>query len=175
MSTKVVSKLAAFFDHLLDLLGALAGTFIVLMMLVVSTHVIGRYIFHRPIAWVIEFSEYALLYIVLLGSAWLLKSEGHVTVDILINRLTPKGQSLLNFVTSILGIMACLILVWYGSQTTWDLFQRGIMLQEVVMMPKFVILGVIPVGGFLLLIQFLRRAGKYLKSWRLLRNTEQKL
>lgn len=171
----MLNKLVAFFDHLLDLLGALAGTLVVFVMVVVGAHVVGRYLFHRPIAWVIEFSEYSLLYIVLLGSAWLLKSEGHVTVDILIHRLTPKSQSLLNFVTSILGIMACLILVWYGGQTTWDLFERGIMLQEVVTMPKWVIVAVIPVGSFLLLIQFLRRTGKYLKAWRLLRNTEQEL
>ena len=54
---------------------ASAATLIfVAMMLVVCAEVLLRYGFNSPISWVVEISEYALLWITFLGAAWVLRA-----------------------------------------------------------------------------------------------------
>jgi TRAP-type C4-dicarboxylate transport system permease small subunit len=95
-----------------------------------------------------------------------LKREGHVKMDLVLTRLRPGTQSILNIITSVIGIFICLVLTWYGTVVTWDYFQTGYYIGTMLMPPKAPIMLIIPVGSFLLLIQFLRRAYSYLESWR---------
>jgi TRAP-type C4-dicarboxylate transport system permease small subunit len=159
-------KVGIIFDRINDLAVILAGILVIFVMLSVSADVVSSYFLRRPIEWVLEISEYMLLYIPFLVVAWVLKREGHVKVDILLNRLDPRTQSLLNVVISFIGAVVCFILAWYGVTTTWHLFQFGVTMPTPLRVPKFIIVAVIPVGFFFTFIQFLRRAWGYLGSWR---------
>ena len=172
MNKKAVNKVSNLFDSFLEFLGSLSGYIIIAVMLIVCAQVVARYFFRSPIQWVVEFSQFALLYIPLLGSAWLLKHEGHVSVDLLTHRLNPKSLSLLKFFTSLVGIMVSLVLVWYGGRVTVDLFQRDILIPEVVPIPEYIIVGIIPFGGLLMFIQFIRRAKGCFIQWNSLRKEE---
>ncbi len=163
---KLVTKLTAVFDRVLDALVLLVGISIILMMLAVSSDVVGRYFLKRPIAGVMEFSEFLLLYIVFLGAAWLLREEGHVKVDLVLNRLRPGTQVLLNIITSSMAAIVCLVLVWYGVMATLDYYQRDMVSMTFLEIPLYPVLAVIPVGSLLLFIQSLRRAYGYWASWR---------
>jgi len=165
---KWLAKASAIFDRILDILVFLACVLLMSAVALVASDVVSRYFFHRPIIWSVEITEYSLLYITFLGTAWLLREEGHVKVDVVLNELNPKNQNLVNIITSILGAMVCLVIAWYGAEITLDHFQRGIPAIEILHTPYFIILGIIPVGSFLLFIQFLRRTHKYLKDWRAL-------
>lgn len=134
------------------------------MMLAIFADVTLRYLINRPITWVFEATEYSLLYITFLGTAWLLKREGHVKLDLLLNWLKPRTQTFLNVVTSILLAIVCLLLVWYGAHSTWDHFQRGILSVRYYEPPKFIFLAVIPVGSFLLFIQSIKRTYGYVRQ-----------
>jgi len=118
-------------------------------------------------------SENSLLFILFLGAGWLLAKEGHVKVDVLLSQLNPKGQALVNAITSILGAIICLVIVWYGIQCTWDHFQRGVLAHTALELPVAPILAIIPVGSFMLFIQFLRRVYGYIGGWRSLSSKEQ--
>jgi TRAP-type C4-dicarboxylate transport system permease small subunit len=163
---KLLAKATAIFDGTINLLADLASVLIILMMLGISTDVAMRYFFVRPISWMVEIAEHSLLFVTFLGAAWVLKGEGHVKMDIVLNRLKPGTQALLNMITSILGAIICLFLVWYGAQVTWEYFQIGYVIFAVLSIPSAYIIIIIPVGSFLLFIQFLRRSYGYLKSWR---------
>ena len=126
-------------------------------MLCVSADVILRSVLNRPITWVNEGTEYSLLYITFLGAAWLLKKEGHVRVDIVLNRLEPRTRGILNVVTSVILAVVCFLLVWYGTQSTLDNFQRGILSVRYYELPKFAFLAVIPLGSLLLFIESLKK------------------
>ena len=133
-------------------------------MLSVCADVTLRYLFKRPLTWVLEGTEYALLYITFLVAAWLLKREGHVTVDIVPNRLEPKSRAILNFATSIVLVIVCCLLVWYGSQSTLENFQKGLLSVRYYELPKFAFLIIIPVGSFFLLIQSLKRTYSHFRQ-----------
>ncbi len=114
--------------------------------------------------WVLEGTEYALLYITFLVAAWLLKKEGHVKVDIVLNQLGPRARAILNFATSIILAVLCLLLVWYGAQSTLENFQKGLLSVRYYELPKFVFLIIIPVGSFFLLIQSLKRTCNHFRQ-----------
>lgn len=163
---KVIRTLGAVFDNAVNNFTGLAGVLLIFVMLVVCAEIVLRYFFHSPTLWVLEISEVLLLYITFLGTAWLLRREGHVKIDMLLTRLPLRTQALLNITTSTIGAIMWLALTWYGIVVTLDLFQRGISTPTVLHLPRFAIILIIPVGSLMLAIQFLRRAGGYWKTWR---------
>ena len=150
-------------DRVVGAFAIVAGILVVYTLCSVCLEVVLRYFFNRPQVWVIETAEYALLFITFLGAAWVLRNEGHVKVDLLINQLRPRAQTAINTVTSIVSAAVCLILTWYTGQLAFDHLQRGVVSEKMLTFPKGVLLAVIPVGCFLLFIQFLRRTHRYLR------------
>lgn len=169
---RLLAKLDAIFDRVIGSLAFLGGVLIVLMMLSISYEVISRYFFGHTEIWMVEFNEYALLFVLFLGSAWVLKREGHVSMDLVLIQLNPRGRALLNGLTSILGTLACMILTWYAGETTWGHFQKGVLVVRVLGVPKAPLLAIVCIGSFTLSIQFLRRSYKFLRNSRTLPQNE---
>lgn len=119
--------------------------------------VIFRYFLNRPIHWMLEITEYIMLYIPFLGAAYVLKEDGHIRVDILVNHLNEKARRVLNIITSFVGGMVMLTYTWFGGQVTWEYFKRGVPALESLKTPMFLILMVIPIGGFFFTVQFFRQ------------------
>ena len=159
-------KIGAIFDRTINLLAFLGGVIIIFTMIAVCSEVVRRYFLNRPIIWVSEITEISLLFIAFLGTAWVLKKEGHVKVDILLIHLSSRIQALFGIISSIIGVFICLLLVWYGAQVSWHNIQEGLYEPTILELPKGPLLTIIPVGSFFLLIQFLRRACGYWGEWR---------
>ena len=156
-NVQLSTKITSIYERILDISGVLAGVLIVAIMLAVSVDVVCRYFFYSPIVGVDEISATFLLYITFLSAAWLLRREGHIRIDILFNRLKPKAQARLDIITSVIGAILSLILVWYGTLATLDAWSRGVVYPTVLEIPRASSMVIIPVGGFLLFLQFLRR------------------
>ena len=153
-----LAKIGRVLDKIEDSFSFIAGIMLAFIMLSVCLEVFMRYFLNRPLQWVIELTEYALLYITFLGTAWLLKGEGHITVDVILIRFGPKTQSCLKIFSSVIGIIISFFLVWYGFEVTWENYREGIYNITVLEFPKAPILVIIPVGSLILLLQFIRRA-----------------
>jgi len=143
----------------------LAGLVLVFIMLSVCYDVVLRTFFGRPQMWVTEVIECLLLYMTFLASAWLLRDEGHVRVDIVLNRLKPRTIAFLGIVSSIIGVFVSAVLTLFGTTVTWDYYQRGIYTPSAMEIPVHWILIVIPVGSLLLFFQFMRRGAKNLAGF----------
>ena len=156
----------AVFDRIISLFMFLGGAILAFLMISVCWDVLARTLLRRPLTWVLEFTEYGLLYMTFLSAAWVLKNEAHVTNDVFFARLSPKNQALLNTMTSILGAVVCLLLTWFGAQVSWDKLQSGAYQPTSMEPPDFPIFAIIPVGFFLLFIQFIRRTHTHLRKWK---------
>lgn len=161
---KLVTRVSTIFDQALNSLAVFVGVLVIFVMLTTAYDVAMRSLLNRPSVWVIEVSEISLVGITFLGAAWVLRGEGHVKVDILLLRLDPKKKALLNSITSIVGIIICLVVAWYGAKVTWEQFEGGIRSPTMLAPPTFPDYLVISLGTFLLAVQFLRRAYGYLKG-----------
>lgn len=161
---KSILILDRIYNFCIDYLFYLAGVLVIALMLVVVADVTLRYSVKTPITWGFEFSEYTLLYMTFLATAWLLRSDGHVKMDILRSFLKPRPQAYLSFIASILLVIACFLLLWYGVSSTADNFQRGVLSVKYYSVPKFIFLIIIPIGSLLLLIQAVKRTYSSFRS-----------
>ena len=153
--------IARWVDGIIDGMAVIAGLMLVFMMFSICYEVVLRYFLFSPLTWVTEISEYILLYATFLGAPWVLKKDAHVKVDIVLARLGFKTQKMLNMATSMIGIVVCLVLVWFGTQTALDLYQRGIPVIKSLSVPKFLLVGIIPLGCLFMAVQFIRRMVAY--------------
>ncbi|MSQ18486.1 MAG: TRAP transporter small permease [Betaproteobacteria bacterium] len=135
-----------------------AVAILVALVCVVTFEVVMRYAFNRPTRWVVEFSEYALLYLAFLGGAWVLKEEGHVKVELLIEILSSHVRETLHVITSLAGAGVCGLFCWVSSTYIWEIYGTGEILFKAVLVKKWLIMVIIPPGLLLLTLQFVRRA-----------------
>lgn len=164
---KILAKTGAVFDRFLNALIVLACVIFTFTMLLVSTDVILRYVFNSPIAWTTEVCEYILVGIVSLGMAWLLRREGHVKVDFLLNQFSPGTQALINAFTSILAAAVLFIITWYGIQNILFLLGKPLAVETgILRIHKAVLLIPLAMGCLLVTIQFMRRTYKNLQIYR---------
>jgi TRAP-type C4-dicarboxylate transport system permease small subunit len=159
-------KLISLFDHTIQVMRIMAGILLVLVTVGVSVGVVSRYFFNRPIGWLVELSSYALLYITFMVAAWVLREEGHVSMDFVINRLSPRVQFLVQAMTSAVSALVCLILTCFGVVVAWDLLKTNYFTPTMLELPKWVIIAVIFVGSFLLSIEFIGRSIRFFREWK---------
>jgi C4-dicarboxylate transporter DctQ subunit len=165
-------KLDNIIDGIENIFAAFAALLVISAMVAVSFDVIIRLIFINPITGVSEYTEFALLFIPMLGAAWLLRIDGHVNIDMVTNYLSPGYFNFVSGMTSAVGTIVCGVITFLGAWCTWDNFQRGILTAGVVAIPRWILLIVIPVGFFLLGIESLRKTFSFFGKWKNLRSSE---
>jgi C4-dicarboxylate transporter DctQ subunit len=152
------------FDMIIDGMAFMAGILLLLVTLFVSYAVIVRYLHFRPPVWVLQYTEYALLWITFLGAAWLLREGGHIRIDTVMAMLNSRYLRKVEIMDNILGCIVCFAIFGFGTFHTMDLFQRGIMDVKGVSVPKFAFFLIIPLGGLTLTIQFARDFFRQVRS-----------
>lgn len=157
---KLVTKVRTIFDRVNSVCIFLAIVLLIYPMVTISADALMRYLLSRPQKWVSETTELCLPLITFLGTAWLLRRDEHVKMDIVINRLSPRPLAVVNIITSILGAIISLTLVWYGVKVSWEHFQMSYF-TPLLEIPTAPLLAIIPIGSFLLFIQFLIRIFEY--------------
>ncbi|HTY22828.1 MAG TPA: TRAP transporter small permease [Desulfomonilaceae bacterium] len=144
-------------DYVSKLFALLAGILLVLVTLFIGYVIFARIIDISSPAWIVQFTEYSLLWMTFLGTAWVLSRDRHVSIDLITSRLTPRGKIVLDIAHNLVGCGVCVVLCWFGVLTTWSMFQRGVIDVQVVDVAKYQVVLIIPLGFFLLALQFLRK------------------
>ncbi len=151
----------AAYDWLIDTLALLAALAIGCMAVWVTYEVVMRYLFTRPTIWTVDLSEYTLLWTTFLAAPWVLKREGHVTIDLVVNMLRPSAKRRLGIFVSLLGAAICAVYSWSTAQSVIEFHERDLIIRHLWEVKQYIPYIAIPVGGALLTIEFLRRAYRY--------------
>lgn len=152
----MIYKIEAALDRLLDLMKSVCCVLLAFLMVSVGYAVIARYFFNISQRWVIEFNEYALLYITFFGAAWLLREDGHVSLDIFYFRLSHRIQAYLDCIVALLGVIITVFIFWFSLNLTLEYYQRGLTFVSTLKIPRVIIFASIPYGSFFLIFQFIR-------------------
>ena len=171
---KIPAKVNRIFDRTMELFAALAAIFLVVMMLLVGADVTMRYLMNSPIGNVAEITGHMMLFVTFMGAAWVAKRDGHVKLDIVLNRLNPGAQAVLNTVTSIITAIICLTLAWYGARVAWDFFQRDVFMATILRTRLAPMMAIIFAGYLLLSVQFIRTSYVWAEKWRACRHQRLK-
>lgn len=145
-------------DRLCDLLAIFAGTYLVVIMFGIVISALAR-TFNLSGAWsshLFTFAEFGLLYIVMAASPWLVRHRGHVFIELVTAALPRRIQRPFSRAVSALCVLICLVLVWYTMGATIRAWQFGDAEMRSLDMPKYLLLGAMPIGFGLMGLQFAR-------------------
>lgn len=154
------------FDWILDGLGFLSGLLVLAMMVAVTYDVVMRYFLARPTIWIIDSTGFAMIFFTSLGAAWVLKGDGHIKIDFVVYRFGVRTKAAIDFVTSIVSLLACVLFLYWSWRITWDMYRGGDMLIESFSIPKHIVYWPIVAGALLLCLQFVRKIWQH---WQLTR------
>ena len=146
------------FDRLLDAMAALAGVILVFITAAVCYTIGMRFLFTKTTIWIMQTTEYALLWIVFLATTWLLRERGHITTDLIYTHLNKNAKCYLDCIMFVIGGLACAIMVYFGMDYVRECIIKGVTDVRAVTVPKWTIFIIIPAGSILLTIQFFRMA-----------------
>lgn len=140
----------------LNLVCAIAGASLLFgIAAIVCWEVLGRALGAPSRLWVIEVSEYALLFVTFLGAPYLLEKNRHVVLDLVLNSLTGRRQTVAQVLNAGIGLGVCALLTVVGVQVVIEQFAVGV--REVTVMRPYSwwITAAMPLGTGLMAVQFL--------------------
>jgi C4-dicarboxylate transporter DctQ subunit len=158
---KTIEKI---YDFILSFFAFLACLTLIAMMLATVIKVAMRVFFNYGLHGIDQISGIMMVYITFLGAAWVLRKDGHVTVDILMTIVSPPVRRMMLIISSILSAIVCLIIAYYGYYAVIRSVQRGIMVAAELEIPRAINLAVIPLGCFLLGVEFILRTLRFIRA-----------
>lgn len=140
-----------------NLFAAIAIFGLLFIIAAVCLEIVLRTFFDQSLVWVIEFSEYALLYITFLGTSWLLRRDEHVSVDLLTLAVNAVWRRRLGLLSAALGLTVALVLTVFGATITLEHMHKGTFKPTIMEFPTWIVLLVIPIGSAVLSLRFVHR------------------
>ena len=115
--------------------------------------VFQRYVLQAPTTWSNELVGYVFAGYILLGGGYTLLHRGHVAMDIVYARLSPRAQATLDVLTAGFVIIYCVVLLRETTVMAYDAWETGQRANSDWGPPLFPIYLVLPIGAALILLQ----------------------
>jgi TRAP-type mannitol/chloroaromatic compound transport system permease small subunit len=149
-------------DRLGEFVGRIVSWLTTLMVLVVFYDVVLRYVFNNGNIALQELEWHLFSIIFLLGSAYTLKKNGHVRVDILYTNFKDRTKAWVNLFGSLFFLLPFSIMILISTQ---DFVTSSWMVGEVSPNPgglpaRYILKAMIPLGFFFLILQGLAECFK---------------
>lgn len=104
-------------------IGYLCAILLLLLIANVFYDVIMRYLFNDVSIGMQEMEWHLYAAMFLLGVSYGISTEGHVRVDVIYERLSPKRRAIIDLTGSILLMIPFTLMVaWYGIDFTWQAY-----------------------------------------------------
>lgn len=145
------------YNAVVTALAILSGTVLVMMTIAIGAEAIMRTLGLGMIRGVIDLSEYALFGIALLAAPWLMRSDGHIRVTVLVTQLPARWQSAMLYLADLICLMVCLIVFWYSMQVLMRSWRSGQRIFQDIVVPDWWLQWQMPLVTFLLAIAFVER------------------
>jgi TRAP-type C4-dicarboxylate transport system permease small subunit len=121
------------------------------LMLLTFADVVLRSFFNKPIPGTFEISQYILAVFILLGAAYTQQVKGHVGVDFVTSRLSPRFRAICEILTTLLSLFIIAVVVWQGWVVGID--EKAV--SDQLRIPQYPFKVLVAVGGFLLWLELL--------------------
>ena len=160
-----LSRADRLYHRLEKMLALLGGIVIMLLVLLATVNVLGRWIFSLPISGYIDWVEQAMAFMAFLGLAYTQRLGGHIRMDILVSHLHGRKLWFTELVSTLLMLLVTLVLI-YGS---WLHFLRAWQIGDSsldINLPTWPAKLVVPVALTVLALRLLLQCWGYLRAMR---------
>jgi TRAP-type C4-dicarboxylate transport system permease small subunit len=131
----------------------LGGLMLLMVGLFVLYEVVCRYVFQSPTLWVMDFSIYFVMWAVLLGSAYTMRTRGHVLVDVVINKISPANRRIVQIGIHIIILAFALTITTAGVFSCVRAYQMKELTMSALYIPLYYPMSSIPVGFGLMALE----------------------
>ena len=146
----------SWFDKLIDGLAVIAGANLCGLTVLICTDVAVRTFRLFSMPWSLDVAEYSLLVITFGGAPWVLVHGGHISIDIVTDRLTPERRERVVRLVNVLCTIVCGLLLWFSIGAWWRSFSQGTLVHETWIFPEWWLFTVPPPIFLILMGVFLR-------------------
>jgi TRAP-type mannitol/chloroaromatic compound transport system permease small subunit len=141
-------------DRFTDVVGAATSWIALVIVLLMATNVLLRYLFSAGSVWAQELEWHLLVPLILFGMSYALRHGEHVRVDIVYARMPERGRAIVDLVSALLAVAVSALIIWFSLHYV----EQSYVIDEGSPDPgglphRFIIKGLIPVGFALLLVQ----------------------
>jgi len=144
-------------DYTSEIGGQIGAVFMIGVTLIIVFEVLMRYLFNSPTTWVGETSIYFSMAIGFLALAYTFKSDGHFSITLLVDRLTPKNRCRLKVFTDFVGFLYSATFIFKGYEMAKFAYDIEDVSSGMMQMPLWIPWSLVPLGGFLLSLQFINK------------------
>jgi TRAP-type C4-dicarboxylate transport system permease small subunit len=144
-------KLYGYFNHyVMKAVEVLTTVLMFVLVGLVFFQVVNRFILHIPAAWTEEMARYNFVWLSLFGSVIALRSDRHLSVDLLVQGIkSQKRKDVIRVLVSVMVILFSLILTWSGYNYTTANWTNTCGFGA---FPLALIYAAVPVAGLLLIV-----------------------
>lgn len=132
------------------------------MTLLIVADVVLRYVFNRPLAYSLEVVELALSLVVFFGIIICTARRGHVAIDIIVARLSPRSAAVINSFVYFLSTGIFGVLAWRLFIYEMDIQQAGNM-TAILRIPQYPFILVFALCSVLITLLFLSQLVQYIR------------
>lgn len=129
------------------------STLMVMMVLTVAD-VSLRYLVNQPIPGAFELTEFLMVILASFGLAYTALQNGHVTVDLVLERFSPKTQAVIDTITCLISIGVFVTVTWASilyARSEW----KAKAVSTVLLLPRFPFILVVVLGSAVLCLAIL--------------------
>jgi TRAP-type C4-dicarboxylate transport system permease small subunit len=140
-----------------EVLGLVAGALLCGLVALVCMDVTARTFRLFPMPWTLDVAQYMLYAITFLGAPWVLREDGHIAIEIFVERLPPRLRRRVARGSNALGAVVCALLVYYSARALWRSYAANNLVYQTFVFPEWYLYCLAPPVFLILLLLFLRR------------------
>ncbi|MGP9818480.1 TRAP transporter small permease [Salinarimonas sp. NSM] len=144
------------YDGVVDLMALVAAIMLVWLMVAIVVSVGMRNAGMQPFAWLFTSTEYALLYMTMLGAPWLVRRRGHVHIELLTAALPEGVRRIVSRGIAAACVAICAYLALKGFELVQTNLARNDFDVRAYFFPRWLLTIAFPVGFGLMAIEFSR-------------------
>ena len=119
-SEKALPLLVSAIEAISERTGIFCSVAILIASIVIVQEAVVRYVLRIPTVWQTEVAIYILIMATFVGAAFTQKHEGHINVDFIISRVSPKVRANIIIAVSVIGLVVCIVLARYSWPMWWE-------------------------------------------------------
>jgi TRAP-type C4-dicarboxylate transport system permease small subunit len=142
------------YHRLLEGMAALAAMFLALAVMLITADVVMRTVGLQPSAHTLAVTEYGLFYATMFGAPWLLRTHGHVHVEIVQSAVPGPVRNWMVKAVCLLGLVSCLVIAWVSAGVAIENFTRGAFDMRSFDMPRWLLFAPMPISFLMMAWEF---------------------
>ncbi len=149
---KSMDKLIKFFDKIADIGGYISSVFMIFIVTLILLEIFLRTFFNTSTLISDEYSAYFFVVVVMFGLAYTFKEDGHIRITIILGRLNPKLNKILDIICLIIALLLTIFMFYYSLKMVIDTHALDMRADSIAETPLFIPQIALPVGYFIFIL-----------------------